>query len=64
MQAIPIKDYVAQFGQVFVAKQLGLTQGAISSMIIKDREVYVEAQEGGRIRAFEVRNIGKPNKAA
>jgi DNA-binding Xre family transcriptional regulator len=41
-----------------LAAEVGLTQGAISHMLVQKREVYVVTTDDGRIWLEEVRKIG------
>lgn len=52
--SVSLPEYVAINGQDRVAKQLNLTQGAISKALMSDRQIYICAN-GGCIEAIEVK---------
>ena len=58
-QDIPLREYAQQFGQAFVAEQLGYSRAAISVMLSKDKKIYIRPAANGRITAYEIRPIGK-----
>lgn len=62
LKGIPLKEYVDQFGQMFVAKQVGVSQATICLMLKNGREVFIEAQDNGAVRAFEIKRLGHSAK--
>ena len=55
-EKIPLQDYVAQNGQPKTAKEIGVTQGAISKALATKREIYV-FNDNGKILAEEIRKF-------
>jgi len=60
MEKKKLSDYIKSAGQIFTAKQLGVTQGAVSHMVVNGREVYLQVNPAGEVTdAFEVKRIGR-----
>lgn len=54
MNEFPLKDYVQQHGQDKTAKEVGVTQGAISKALREGRNIYLTQTDSG-ITAIEVK---------
>lgn len=54
MKKIPLAAYVKEHGQVAAAKNIGVTQGAISKALSAGREIFVW-MENEKVMAEEVR---------
>lgn len=59
---IPLCEFAKGRSQVEVAEILGVTQGAISQMILSGRDVRVVHGSDGRPEGFEIRRIGSRRK--
>ncbi|PIT22079.1 Cro/CI family transcriptional regulator [Snodgrassella communis] len=60
MKKIPLSDYVKNNGQHKTAKELGLTQGAISKALRSGRNIFVHARYSGKVQAVEIRPFPLP----
>ncbi|MCO6503976.1 MAG: Cro/Cl family transcriptional regulator [Snodgrassella sp.] len=60
MEKIPLLDYVKNNGQRKTAKELGLTQGAISKALRSGRNIFVHASYSGKVQAVEIRPFPLP----
>lgn len=59
-QEMSLIDYVKEFGQQFVAEKLGVTQGSVSMMLSRERDIYVVHTGFGQITdCYEMRGIGR-----
>lgn len=58
----PLREYVAGKSQVKVAEQLGVTQGAISQMLLSGRDVRVVIDGSGKAEGYELRRVGSRRK--
>ncbi|EEZ49824.1 LOW QUALITY PROTEIN: cro-like protein, partial [Neisseria gonorrhoeae PID332] len=54
MKKIPLNEYVEQHGQAKTAKEIGVTQGAISKALRSGRAIFLFS-DGKRVKAEEVR---------
>lgn len=61
---IPLSEFAKGKSQVEVAEILGVTQGAISQMILSGRDIRVINDVDGRPEGFEIRRIGSRRKKA
>lgn len=59
---IPLSDFCKDHSQKFAAEVLKVTEGAVSQMLARKREIYIYADSEGW-KAFEVKPVGK-NRAA
>ncbi len=59
---VPLREFAEGKSQVQVAGLLGVTQGAISQMLLSDRDVRVVSGSDGRPEGFEIRRIGSRRK--
>jgi len=57
MNKDPLPELVAEKGQVFVAKALGVSPPAISKAIRAQREILVTGREDGTYEALELRRF-------
>lgn len=62
--SIPLREYLKTKTQAQVASELRLSQGAISKMVRKGRNVFITKQRDGSVRCFEVKDVGKSANAA
>lgn len=62
--SIPLREYLKTKTQAQVASELRLSQGAISKMVRKGRNVFITKQRDGSVRCFEVKDVGKSSNAA
>ncbi len=58
----PLREYVTGKSQVEVAEKLGVTQGAISQMLLSGRDVRVVIDDSGKAEGYELRRIGSRRK--
>lgn len=58
----PLREYVKGKSQVEVAETLGVTQGAISQMLLSGRDVRVVFDRNGKAEGYELRRIGSRRK--
>lgn len=56
MEKIPLSEYVLQKGQSLVAKELGVTQGAISRALLAGRNILISS-DGIAVSAKEIRDF-------
>lgn len=56
--SIPLRDYLKTKTQAQVASELHLSQGAISKMVRRGRNVFITKQRDGTVRCFEVKDVG------
>lgn len=67
MKKIPLNEYVEQHGQAKTAKEIGVTQGAISKALRSGRVIFLFS-DGKRVKAEEARAFPStrlsPNKKA
>ena len=61
---VPLSEFAKGKSQVEVAELLGVTQGAISQMMLSGRDVRVLSGADGRPEGFEIRRIGSRRKKA
>lgn len=61
---IKLKQLVSDIGQARAASFIGVTQGAISQMIINNRDIKIELDGDDFIRAFEIKPVGESLKRA
>lgn len=61
MSKVHLQDLVAEKGQVFVAKALGVSPPAISKAIRAQREILVTVHEDGSYEAQELRKFPSQN---
>lgn len=54
MNELALKDYVKQHGQDKTAKEIGVTQGAISKAIREGRNILLTSTDAG-IKAIEIK---------
>jgi predicted transcriptional regulator len=61
MNKYKLSEYLALPGntQTALAKSVGITQGAVSQMLIKRRPVYVIVRDDGTVELEQVRKIGR-----
>ena len=59
---IRLADFCKDHSQKFAAEILGVTEGAISQMLARKRDIYVYADAEGW-KAYEVKPVGKPRAA-
>lgn len=60
---VPLREFAKGKSQVEVAELLGVTQGAISQMMLSGRDVRVVSGSDGKPEGFEIRRIGSRRKA-
>ncbi len=58
----PLREYVMGKSQVEVAEELGVTQGAISQMLLSKRDVRVVVDGEGKAEGYELRRVGSRRK--
>lgn len=64
MNQIPLPDLVAEKGQTFVAKALGVSPPAISKALSAERTILVTAHPDGTYEAQELRPFpSQPRKS-
>lgn len=56
MEKIPLREYVKRHGQLKTARDLGVSQGAVSKALITGRNIYV-FHDDGKLKAEEVRKF-------
>ncbi len=61
MQRTPLKEFVAQVGQIKAAAALRMSQGGISKALRADREVYVTELADGSFEAQELKPFPAQN---
>lgn len=66
MSKTPLKAYLETNSQASLAQAVGLTQGAISKMLLAGRNVFVVSHQGGTIELVEEKQIAnsKPPRVA
>lgn len=55
---IPLREFAKDRSQTEVAELLGVTQGAVSQMMLSDRDIRVIREPGGKHSGIEIRRIG------
>jgi len=59
---IPLREFAKGKSQIEVAELLGVTQGAISQMMLSGRDIRVVSDSAGKPEGFEIRRIGSRRK--
>ncbi|PIT48558.1 Cro/CI family transcriptional regulator [Snodgrassella alvi] len=60
MKKMTLSDYVRNNGQRKTAKELGLTQGAISKALKSGRNIFIHTSHSGKVQAVETRPFPLP----
>lgn len=58
----PLREFAKGKSQLEVAKLLGVTQGAVSQMMLSERDIRVVRDSEGRHSGIEIRRIGSRRK--
>lgn len=56
MKIFSLSEYVRENGQVKAAAILGMTQGAVSQAVAKNRDIYIEEKDG-TASAYEIKRF-------
>lgn len=62
MKIFSLSEYVRENGQAKAAEILGVTQGAVSQAVAKNRDIYIEEKDG-TTSAYEIKRF-KPAESA
>lgn len=62
MKIFSLSEYVRENGQAKAAAILGITQGAVSQAVAKNRDIYIEEKDGST-SAYEIKRF-KPTGSA
>lgn len=62
MKIFSLSEYVRENGQVKAAAILGMTQGAVSQAVAKNRDIYIEEKDG-IASAYEIKRF-KPTESS
>lgn len=56
MKIFSLSEYVRENGQAKAAVILGMTQGAVSQAVAKNRDIYIEEKDGST-SAYEIKRF-------
>lgn len=56
MKIFSLSEYVRENGQAKAAAILGMTQGAVSQAVAKNRDIYIEEKDGAT-SAYEIKRL-------
>jgi len=56
MKIFSLSEYVRENGQARAAVILGITQGAVSQAVAKNRDIYIEEKDG-TTSAYEIKRF-------
>lgn len=59
---IPLREFAKGKSQIEVAELLGVTQGAVSQMMLGERDIRVVRDSEGKHSGIEIRRIGSRRK--
>lgn len=59
---IPLREFAKGRSQIEVAELLGVTQGAVSQMMLSERDIRVVRDADGKHSGIEIRRIGSRRK--
>ncbi|MBU6959642.1 Cro/Cl family transcriptional regulator [Pseudomonas sp. CVAP len=58
----PLREFAKGKSQLEVAGVIGVTQSAVSQMILSERDIRVVSKADGGLRAVEIRPVGSRRK--